>query len=280
MENAPPRIGFIGFGNMAEAILKGAVERQVLDPAHVLVTDVSQERQSHAQRHHAVRPMADNGALAAECDVVLFAVKPANMPEVLREIAPQARPHHLFLSVCAGVTTAAIESGLRTDDCPRPRVVRVMPNTPSLIGEGLAGICRGAHATTEDLHLPLRLFRAVGEAVEVDESMMNAVTALTGSGPAYVFYLIESLIAGGARLGFSEEQSEAMVLQMVLGAARLAKESGVKPEELRRRVTSPGGTTAAAVAVLEDRQVREAFQACLEAARNRAEELGRRPPDR
>lgn len=277
MSQEPVKMGFIGFGNMAEAIYKGIAERRVVDPLHVWVTDASMERQASIRATHPVQLVGENREVLDRADVILFVVKPGNMPDVLAEIAPAARPRHLFLSVCAGVRTDTIEAGLRTDACPRPRVVRIMPNTPALIGEGMAGICGGAHTGEEDLELPLRIFRAVGEAAKVEESMMNAVTALTGSGPAYVFYLIEALIDGGVQLGFSPEVARDMVLQLVQGSARLAKESDVVPEELRRRVTSPGGTTAAAIAVLEERKVREAFQACLAAADRRARELGGGP---
>lgn len=274
MDKQSLKLGFIGFGNMAEAILKGILSNNVLAAENIVVTETSEIRLQHLRENYPVA-VADGAVdLLGRVDVVLFAVKPGNMASLMADIAPKVRPGHLFLSVCAGVRTRTMEDGLRSSECPAPRVVRVMPNTPALIGAGMAGICGGAHVLDGDMELPFEIFRAVGEAVPVEETLMDSVTALTGSGPAYVFYLIESLIEGGTRLGFDREVAREMVLQMVLGSARLAKESGREPEELRRAVTSPGGTTAAGIAVLEERQVREAFQACLLAAEARGRELG------
>ncbi|MCC5877995.1 MAG: pyrroline-5-carboxylate reductase [Candidatus Sumerlaeia bacterium] len=268
------KLGMIGFGNMAEAVLKGIVARGIIDPENMRVTEQSEARCNHLLATFAIKPTPDALNLLEQVDVVLFAVKPGNMKEVLAHIAPAARPDHLFLSVCAGIRTNTIEEALRSEKCPHPRVVRVMPNTPALIGEGMAGICGGANATDGDIEIPMAIFRAVGAATRVEESMMDAVTALTGSGPAYVFYLIESLIEGGVELGFEADQAKEMVLQMVYGAAKLARESDREPAELRRAVTSPGGTTAAGIATLDDHKVREAFKACLVAAEKRGRELG------
>lgn len=268
------KLGLIGFGNMAEAVLKGIIAQKVVDPRNIWVTDQSESRRLYLRNNFPVQLLHDNRELLRRTDVVLIAVKPNNIPALLKEIAPEARPDHLFLSVCAGVRTATFEAGLRNDATPKPRVVRIMPNTPALIGKGMAGICEGSFVHEDDLNLPFRIFRAVGEAVQVEEDQMDAVTALTGSGPAYVFYLIEALIQGGVDLGFPPDQAKQMVLQMVLGSATLAKNSDKEPEELRRAVTSPGGTTAAAISVLDSRGVKQAFRDCLAAAEARGRELG------
>ncbi len=260
---------------MAEAILSGVIDRGVLSADNVYVTDKSDERREYLKNNTKAQVVASNNELLNNSDVILFAVKPQNMPDVLAEIEPQVESRHHFISICAGTRAAQIEDAIRSEKLSEPRVVRVMPNTPALIGLGMAGVSKGAHATDEDIEFSLAIFNAIGKAVVVDESMMDAVTALTGSGPAYVFYLIESLIEGGKAVGFSEEQATAMTLQMVLGSATLATKSDKTPAELRRAVTSPGGTTAAGIAALDERKVREAFAACIDAAKKRGEELAK-----
>lgn len=259
---------------MAEAILKGVIDSKILPAGDVFVTDALPDRRDYLRREFpAIRVVDTNTELVDAADVVIFAVKPQNMPLAMDEIALHCTPSQLFISICAGITTAIIEDGLRTVTNPKPRVVRVMPNTPALIGMGVAGVCPGSRAGEEDLAVARLLFEAVGEVVIVEESLMDLVTAVSGSGPAYVFHMIESLIEAGTSLGFTPEQARAFVLQMVRGSAELAHRSPKTPAELRRAVTSPGGTTAAGIAILEQRNVREAFAACVAAAENRGKEL-------
>lgn len=258
---------------MAEAIMKGVVQADVLPWDSIHVSDVSSDRREYLRANSGATVADTNASVMEHCRAILFAVKPQNMPDLLREVAPLARPEQLFLSICAGTTTATIEQGLRTDSHPAPRVIRIMPNTPALIGRGMAGICRGQHATEEDLALAEELFRSVGEVLSVPEERMNAVTALAGSGPAYVFYLIEAMIDAAQRHGFSPEEAARLVLQTVRGGAELAHGSALSPAQLRRNVTSPGGTTAAGIAALEDRGFHEALIACIDAAEKRGKEL-------
>ena len=258
---------------MAEAILKGVIDSKILPAKDVFVTDALPDRREYLRREFPAQVVETNNELVDVADVVIFAVKPQNMPLVMNGISLQCTPAHLFISICAGITSQIIEDGLRTVTNPRPRVVRVMPNTPALIGMGVAGICPGSSAGPEDVALARQIFEAVGEVVVVEESLMDLVTAVSGSGPAYVFHMIESLIEAGTSLGFTPEQARAFVLQMVRGSAELAHRSPKTPAELRRAVTSPGGTTAAGIAILEQRNVREAFAACVAAAENRGKEL-------
>ncbi len=267
------KLGFIGGGNMAEAIIGGVIRGVILPPEDILVTDISDTRRAFLVERYGVKAIESNRELVRRSEVVLFAVKPQTMGEVLAEIAPESQGEHLFLSICAGTRTSRIEEGLRNPANPMPRVVRVMPNTPALIGLGVAGVSLGLHARLEDLDFPRRIFEAIGTVTTMPESMMDAVTALTGSGPAYVFHLIESLIDAGIAVGFAEEDARKMVIQMVLGSATLASQSDKSPAELRRAVTSPGGTTAAGIAVLESREVKNAYIDCVKAATRRGEEL-------
>jgi pyrroline-5-carboxylate reductase len=273
MSQSAFRLGLLGGGNMAEAIIKGVIAAGILRPSELFVTDISEDRRRLLRETYGVEVFEKNGELVSQVDVVLFAVKPQNMPVVLEEIRPVARPEQLFVSICAGTTTAIIEKGLESPAHGTPRVVRVMPNTPALISMGMAGMCKGAHASDADIDRARVIFDAVGEVVAVPESMMDAVTALIGSGPAYVFYLIESLIEAARKHGFSDEQARSMVLATVRGAATLAHGSPLPPAQLRRNVTSPGGTTAAGLAVLEERKVKDAFIACVDAAEHRGKEL-------
>jgi pyrroline-5-carboxylate reductase len=269
------KLGFIGGGNMAEAIVRGLLDKKMMQGSQLIMTDKSPQRLKWLRETFPLTVVDDNHAVLSEADAVLFAVKPQNMAEVLSEIREDARPEHLFMSICAGTRARTIEEGLAKGGHEKPRVIRIMPNTPALIGEGMAGLSRGAHASQEDLDFALSVFRAVGEVLVIDEDQMDAMTALSGSGPAYVFYVIESLIEAGVEIGFSAEDAEKIVLKMVLGSAKLAHVSGKPVEELRRQVTSPGGTTAAGIAVLDEREVRDDFIAAVVAAELRGQQLGK-----
>jgi pyrroline-5-carboxylate reductase len=278
------RLGFIGGGNMAEAIVRGVLSAGVSDAGGIAIAEKSEARREFLAREFpGTRITADIPAAASEADVVILAVKPQNIPEVLPQLVTSHQPlatnpspvtsHQSLvtvLSICAGIRTAALEAGLPAG----ARVVRVMPNTPALIGLGWSGICPGANAGADDIAMARRIFDAVGESAEVSEDLMDAVTALTGSGPAYVFYLMESLIESGVRMGFTPEQAAAMVRQLLLGAATLAANSDKSPAQLRAAVTSPGGTTAAGVAALDRERFRDTIVDCVLAAERRGKELG------
>ncbi|HMZ51341.1 MAG TPA: pyrroline-5-carboxylate reductase [Candidatus Sumerlaeota bacterium] len=268
------KLGFIGAGNMAEALIRGLIDKGVYTADEIAITDVSADRTALLGRQFGVATCGSNGALVRECAVVLLAVKPQVVAAVLEEVKNDSRPDQLFISIIAGTRSAKIENGLRNAGNEKPRLVRVMPNTPALVGLGVSGICAGANATAEDLQTTESICNAVGITTRVDESLMDAVTALTGSGPAYIFYVIEALIEAGVKVGFTPEQAHGMVLQMVLGAATLAKNSDKSPQELRRAVTSPKGTTEAGGTVLDQERVKEIFARTVEAAERRGKELG------
>lgn len=276
MNSAHPSVSslvFLGAGNMAEALCRGILSAGLLPPEAITLTDVRPERLEALSKTYGVKTATDNRVAVAGADVVMLCVKPQQMPELLAEVKGAA-PDALWISIAAGVTLSAMESRLGEGS----RMVRVMPNTPALVREGAAGIAPGAQATAADLALAMSLFACVGDCVEVTEPELHAVTALSGSGPAYVFVLVEAMLAAAGEMGFAAEAARALVLQTVRGAAVLLQETGEPPEVLRARVTSKGGTTAAAVAAFEAAGVPEALRAGVLAAARRSAELAGDPP--
>lgn len=263
-------IGFVGAGNMAEALIGGILNAGIADSAALAVSDVRPERRRHFTEVYGVAAFEDNKALVKNRDMVVLCVKPQQIDEVLQQIAGALDTSRtLVLSIVAGIPTTRIESALSA----QARVVRAMPNTPALIGEGAAAICAGKNAGDEDLKRAERLLGAVGLVVRVKEELMNAVTAISGSGPAYVFYLMEAMIDAARELGIDAEVARRLVVQTVKGAALLCEARGCQPEELRAAVTSKGGTTAAALLVLTENRVFQNLIAAMKAAHKRAEEL-------
>lgn len=261
------KITFIGAGNMAEAIVAGIVGNKVVSVEDLCVADISEARLEHFESGYGVRISLSNSIAVADADVVVLSVKPQVFPAVWPEIESALKPDALVVSIMAGIPSEKIANG-------KPiRVVRVMPNTPSLVGEGAAGIAAGEYATEYDLQIAYRLLGAVGVAVIVKEEEIDAVTALSGSGPAYVFYLLEGMLAAADRMGLEKGISRELALATVIGAAQLMKETGEDAEALRRKVTSKGGTTAAALDTLEGRGVKDAIVAALLAAQARSKEL-------
>ena len=252
---------------MAEAIAAGIIERQVVSAGEICMTDISELRLHKLAEKYGVSVSTDNAAAATAADTVVLAVKPQVFPEVWPDVQAALQPGALVISIMAGIPSARIEAGRAT------RVVRVMPNTPALVGEGASGIAAGTHADGGDLQTAGALLEAVGTAVIVKEKEIDAVTALSGSGPAYVFYLLESMLEAADQMGLKGEVSRELALATVIGAARLMQETGDAPDALRARVTSKGGTTAAAVETLDRRQVKESVVAALLAAQARSREL-------
>lgn len=252
---------------MAEAIVAGIVKQQVVHASEVCVTDINEERLTHFSEQYGVGRSLDNAAAVAQSDVIVLSVKPQIFPAVWPEIERALKPDALVVSIMAGIPSAKIAG-------EKPiRVVRVMPNTPSLVGEGAAGIAAGEWATEADLDVAQKLLGAVGTAVVVKEEDIDAVTALSGSGPAYVFYLLEGMLAAAEKMGLESGVSKELALATVIGAARLMKETGEDADVLRKKVTSKGGTTEAAINTMEDRGVRESVIAALLAAQARSVEL-------
>lgn len=264
-------LGFLGAGNMATAILKAVVGKGLIAPADCAALDVLPGKAEALAKELGIRACASAGEVLDSCRAIVLATKPQDMKPLLKSIASKARPEHLFISIAAGVPCRAIEAALPAG----ARVVRVMPNTPALIGEGAAGVAGGANATPDDVRAVVSLFEAVGIAAEVKESDLDAITALSGSGPAYVFKMIELLSAAGEEMGLGAELSRRFAIQTFVGASRLAATSGEDPAELRKRVTSKGGTTAAALEVLDQGGLDELFKRAVKRARERSVELGK-----
>ncbi len=259
-------VAIIGAGVMGETLLSGLV-RSGSDVADLRVGEKRAERAAELRATYGVQVVSN--AEAAAADTVLLVIKPQDMTGVLREIADALRPGQLLISLAAGITTALIEKHVPTGVA----VVRVMPNTPALVDAGMAAISGGAHATEEHLSRAESLLAATGRVVRVPEAQQDAVTAVSGSGPAYVFLVVESMIDAGVALGLPRATATELTLQTLTGAAKLLQETGELPEALRAKVTSPNGTTAAAIGQLEDHDLRGAFLAAMWAARDRSVEL-------
>jgi pyrroline-5-carboxylate reductase len=260
-------ITFIGAGNMAEALVAGIVGKNVCPAGQLCVTDISEVRLQHFIEKYGVKTSLDNPSAVAGADVVMLSVKPQIFPDVWPEIEGALKPDALVVSIMAGVPSQKIAGN-------KPiRVVRVMPNTPSLVGVGAAGISAGEFATDADLKIAEKLMGAVGTTVIVTEEEIDAVTALSGSGPAYVFLLLEGMLAAADQMGLEKEVSRELALATVIGAAKLMLETGEDAAVLREKVTSKGGTTAAALNTMEERGVKSAVIAALLAAQARSKEL-------
>jgi pyrroline-5-carboxylate reductase len=264
----PERLTIIGVGRLGEALLSGLLRAAVIDPRRVHVTVRRTERATELAARYGVEASTDNAAAVRGADVVVLAVKPQTLGDVLDGIAGAVRPEQTVVSVAAGVTTATIERALG----PIP-VVRVMSNTPVLVDEAMSALAAGAHADEAHLALAERLLGAVGEVVRLDEVHLDAVTALSGSGPAYFFLLAEAMIDAGILLGLNRDTATRLIIQTMVGSAKMLRDTGQHPVELREGVTSPAGTTISAIRVLEQERVRAAFLNAIEAARDRSVEL-------
>jgi pyrroline-5-carboxylate reductase len=265
-------IGFIGAGNMAGALIKGLLEAKLYTAQDMVVSDALPAQLRKVKRAYGVEGGRDNTLLVQNTQTVVLAVKPQTLDQVLAEIQPYVTKKHLFISIAAGVPLARLESGLGD----AARVIRVMPNTPALLAKGMAVVTRGKKATAKDEKLALGLFRGVGEATGVkDEGLMDAVTGLSGSGPAYVYLFAEALIAGGTQVGLTPKLATQLALQTLTGAAAMLQESGHSPQVLREMVSSPGGTTLAGLARLHKGKFTNTVVAGIEAATRRSRELGK-----
>ncbi len=265
----------IGLGNMGSALIGGMLPKKLLPRRNVFGCDVDARQRRKAARRFKIKVFADAALIVGKCDIILLAVKPQDFATVAAAIAGRIPAHGLVLSIIAGLPSAAIERKLGG-----LRVVRAMPNTPSLLGEGITAYCRGRHAARNDAHTAAEVFGAVGRTLEVKEGQMDLVTGLSGSGPAYFFLLVEALGAAGVRLGLSSRAAELLVSQTALGAARMVVASGEKPAVLRRKVTSKGGTTQAGLEVLKRAGFGRLVYDTVKAARERAKQLGREKYDK
>jgi pyrroline-5-carboxylate reductase len=262
-------VAFIGAGNMGEALIRGLLAAKTVPPSRIIAADVRAERREFFMSSFGVQAVDDIVEAVKAADIVLLAVKPQQMSEALAGIKSVMSGSKLVVSIAAGVTTARIERELGG----KVRVVRVMPNTPALVGAGAAALAKGAYATNDDLASAESVLGAVGIVVRVEEKLLDAVTAVSGSGPAYIFYVTEALIRAGVAAGLNEALAKKLAIQTVFGSAKLLMDSGEEPESLRHKVTSPGGTTEAALKVLGDGRLTELFINAVRAAEKRSREL-------
>lgn len=264
-------IGFIGAGQMARALAQGFASAGLVAGRQIVACDpVAAAAEAFANSVPGAICAASNADVVRQADVVLLAVKPQSMAAVFNELSGKIGADKLVISIAAGVTLAKLGEGLKTQ-----RLVRVMPNTPALVGQGAAAYALGSGATAADGQLTGQLLQAVGRAYQVDEKLLDAVTGLSGSGPAFVYVMIEALSDGGVRVGLPRDVASALAAQTVLGAAQMVLTTGEHPAALKDKVASPGGTTIAGLAALEDRGLRAALIAAVEAATKRSQELGK-----
>ena len=263
-------VGIIGGGNMGEALIAGVIQSGLLTPREILFHEPRPERARYLQEKFEVTPVGSNSQLPRRASTLILAVKPQSVPEVLPDIAPLLKPHHLLISICAGVPLSYLQSFF-----PRPvRMVRAMPNTPALIQKGATALAPSPEARPGDISTAEGIFQAVGITVLVKESQMDAVTGLSGSGPAWVFAVIEALAAGGVKEGLSQDVALNLTTQTVLGAAHLIQATGKHPATLRDQVCTPGGTTMAGLYAMEEGGLRLALMNAVIAATKRSKELG------
>jgi len=260
----------LGAGNMGTAIIRGLIGARTLPAEKIFASDADEAKLSSLKRDYSIGTTNDNLELVRACPIVILCVKPQTIRKVLAEIAPAITEKHLVISIAAGVTIETLESSLGS----APRVIRTMPNTPAVALAAVTAVAKGSKATLSDLGMACRLFESIGRVVEVDESLIDAVTGLSGSGPAYVLLAIEALADGGVRMGLPRPTALLLAAQTVFGTAKMVLESGEHPAKLRDAVTSPGGTTIAGLCALEAHAVRSGFIEAVKAATTRSIELG------
>ena len=264
-------LAIIGTGRLGEALLRGLLRSGWLAPEQVIATTRRPERAAALAEEHGIKTTTDNGEAVEAADVVLVALKPQTILKVIEDVRDRFHTGQTLISVAAGTSTASLEA-LIPGDVP---VVRVMTNTPVQVDEAMSVVAAGSHATEADLKVAEDILGHVGRVIRLSEEHLNSVTALSGSGPAYFFLLAEAMIDAGILLGLPRDVSTELIIQTMVGSAKMLRDSGMHPVELREMVTSPGGTTIAAVRQLEAARVRAAFLDAIEAAKLRGEELER-----
>jgi pyrroline-5-carboxylate reductase len=260
---------FVGAGNMAEALIQGLLTSRKMAPSQIFFTEINADRRQYIEQRFKIQCFSSNQEAAALSDIILFAVKPQGVESVLADFKNTSLKEKLFISILAGTPIRKFENYLGAGT----RVIRVMPNMASLIGEGIAGLSRGRFASETDEDMAAEIMSSTGDVVKVQENMLDAVTAVSGSGPAYFFYFIEALQQAAIELGLPLETASKLVLKTALGAGHLASESKDTPEVLRKKVTSPGGTTEAAIKAFDLAAVKEHIIEGVKAACNRSQEL-------
>lgn len=268
------RIGFIGAGNMASVLIKGILKARLVDDNSIYASDIDLEKLDSLKSEYGINTVfKDNKKIVNECDIIILAVKPQIMEKVMKEISGSLTSEKLIISIAAGISTEFI--GSFANNTPL-RIIRAMPNTPALIMEGATAICPGEKISEDDLRIAKEIFSAVGVVAIVDESQMDAVTGLSGSGPAYIFMIIEALSDAGVKMGLSRDISMKLAAQTVMGAAKLQIDTGMHPGRLKDMVTSPGGTAIAGIHTLEQGGLRTTLINAVEQATLRSIQLGKK----
>jgi len=265
-------IGFIGAGNMAEALVRGLLEAKLVSPEQLIACDILEARRQQIRERYGVRTVGEGREVAANASIIILAVKPQDMEAALKGIAASINQTKTIISIAAGIPISFCAQHLPA----KTRIIRVMPNAPALVLAGVAGIAKGEHATAEDLQIAEMIFSAIGTTVMVEEKHLDAVTGLSGSGPAYVFLFIGALGDGGVKMGLPQDVARLLAAQTVLGATKMLLESGRNPAELVDIIASPGGTTIAGLHALESGGFRGTLMNAVEAATIRSRELGHR----
>ncbi len=265
------KIAIIGTGNMGEALVSGLIGSGSSKPKNIICTDVRQHKLDDIKSKYKVRTTSSNLKAVAEADIIIYAVKPQIMAATLTETAAKLDMSKLVISIAAGVPLAAMESCISKD----LRLIRVMPNIAAFVKEAASAIAAGAHATKEDVSLAMEIFNSIGKCIFLKENyLMDAITGLSGSGPAYIFLIVDALADAGVKMGLARRDSLFLAAQTVLGAAKLLIETREHPGQLKDKVTSPGGTAIAGLATLESGGLRTTLINAVEAATNRSKELG------
>jgi pyrroline-5-carboxylate reductase len=264
-------ITFIGSGNMGEALLGGLLKAKLTHRQNIVATDIHDERLQHIAKKWGVTVMTDNRQAISAADVIVLCVKPQTISEVLNEIKENIREEQLIISILAGITTQTINQFIGKKN----PVVRVMPNIPAVVDEGASGLCLGEYAQEVHKEIAMSIFKAVGEVEVVKESQMDIITGLSGSGPAYIYIIIEALTDGGVMMGLPRDVAMRLATQTVLGSAKLVRETGVHPAVLKDQVTTPGGTAIAAIKELETHGLRPMLIRAVETATNKSRELSK-----
>jgi len=265
------KIAIIGTGNMGEALISGLIVSGSSNPKNIICTDIRQEKLDQVKAKYKVRTTTDNLKAVGEADIVIYSVKPQIMAATLVETAAKLDMSKLVISIAAGVPLAAMEACISKD----LRLIRVMPNIAAAVKESASAIAAGAHATQEDVQLAMEIFDSIGKSIFLEENyLMDAITGLSGSGPAYIFLIVDALADAGVKMGLSRRNSLTLAAQTVLGAAKMLIETQEHPGQLKDRVTSPGGTAIAGLATLESGGLRTTLINAVEAATLRSKELG------
>jgi pyrroline-5-carboxylate reductase len=262
------RLGFIGAGKLAGSVIRGLIRANFCPPNEIIASEPNEQTRTTLQKETGVPVTAENKEVAEKAEVIFVGVKPPMVVPVLSELRDKLQ-HKLVISLAGGIRISSME---KTGNA---RFMRALTNTPSAICRAATGICRGSRSTNEDVDLAKKVFGATGVVVEVTEEQIDIVTALSGSGPAFVYTVIEALADGGKKMGLANDVAMELAIQTVLGAAEIMRESRMSPEELRKMVVTPGGTTAAGLAVMEKLGTRESLIAAIEAATKRGQEMAK-----